>query len=152
MKQRLILLFSGFIAWTLFFLIGRGLFMLYHANLSNELSMPEMMLGIRPWYQDGFFHGWIFFIAARIVVFSRILSERQKLMAHLAWLPCYYFVYSNFYYRPRFRTVYTLGLPVGCNTTYVHGQGSSIIRGFLANNFTTLLLADYFLRQSFFVL
>ena len=44
MKQRLILLFTGFIAWTLFFLIGRGLFMLYHANLSNELSMGEMML------------------------------------------------------------------------------------------------------------
>src|SRR5688572_24298009 len=44
MKQRLILLLSGFIAWTLVFLVGRGLFMLYHANLSNELSIPEMML------------------------------------------------------------------------------------------------------------
>ena len=44
MKQRLILLLSGFIAWTLFFLIGRGLLMLYQANLSNELSIPEMVL------------------------------------------------------------------------------------------------------------
>jgi phosphoglycerol transferase MdoB-like AlkP superfamily enzyme len=44
MKQRLLLLFSGFIAWTLFFLIARGLFMLYHSNLANELSLWEMFL------------------------------------------------------------------------------------------------------------
>jgi phosphoglycerol transferase MdoB-like AlkP superfamily enzyme len=44
MKQRLIILFAGFIAWTLFFLIARGLFMLYHSPLSNELSITEMML------------------------------------------------------------------------------------------------------------
>ena len=44
MKQRLIFLFSGFIAWTIFFLIARGLFMVYHSQLSNELSMSEMAL------------------------------------------------------------------------------------------------------------
>lgn len=44
MKQRLILLLTGFIAWTLFFMIARGLFMLYHSSLSNELSIFEMVL------------------------------------------------------------------------------------------------------------
>src|SRR5688572_16092601 len=44
MKQRLLLLLYGFLAWSLFFLVGRGLFMLYHSNLSNELSIPEMIL------------------------------------------------------------------------------------------------------------
>lgn len=44
MKQRLIVLFAGFIAWTLFFLIARGLFMGYHSVLSNELSIMEMIL------------------------------------------------------------------------------------------------------------
>lgn len=44
MKQRLIILFSGFIAWTIIFLFARGLFMVYHSNLSNELSMSEMLL------------------------------------------------------------------------------------------------------------
>jgi phosphoglycerol transferase MdoB-like AlkP superfamily enzyme len=43
MKQRLTILFSGFIAWTIFFLIARGLFMLYHSNLANELSIFEMI-------------------------------------------------------------------------------------------------------------
>jgi phosphoglycerol transferase MdoB-like AlkP superfamily enzyme len=44
MKQRLIILFSGFIAWTFIYLVARGLFMVYHSNLSNELTIPEMML------------------------------------------------------------------------------------------------------------
>jgi phosphoglycerol transferase MdoB-like AlkP superfamily enzyme len=44
MKQRLILLFSGFIAWAIFFIVGRALFMLYHGSLSNELSLLEMLL------------------------------------------------------------------------------------------------------------
>src|SRR5687767_4178532 len=44
MKQRLVLLFAGFIAWTLFFAVGRGLFMLYHSQLSNELSLTEIFL------------------------------------------------------------------------------------------------------------
>ena len=102
MKQRLILLFSGFIAWTLFFLIGRGLFMLYHANLSNELSMPEMMLvfvhGIR---MDFSMAGYFSLLPGLLFSVGFFLSGR-KLMAHLAWLPCYYFVYSIFYYRSGF--------------------------------------------------
>ena len=44
MKQRLILLLSGFIAWTIFFIVARGLFMIYQSNLSNELSIIEMFL------------------------------------------------------------------------------------------------------------
>ena len=44
MKQRLFVLFAGFIAWTLFFLFARGLFMGYHSALSNELSITEMIL------------------------------------------------------------------------------------------------------------
>lgn len=44
MKQRLIILFSGFIAWTFIYVVARGLFMVYHANLSNELTITEMML------------------------------------------------------------------------------------------------------------
>ncbi len=44
MKQRLIILFSGFIAWTFIYLVARGLFMVYHSNLSNELTIPEMLL------------------------------------------------------------------------------------------------------------
>lgn len=44
MKERLIVLFSGFLAWTLFFLIARGLFMTYHSGLSNELTITEMLL------------------------------------------------------------------------------------------------------------
>lgn len=44
MRQRLILLLSGFIAWTLFFIVARGLFMLYHNTLANELTMTEMVL------------------------------------------------------------------------------------------------------------
>jgi phosphoglycerol transferase MdoB-like AlkP superfamily enzyme len=44
MKQRLILLLTGFTAWTLFFIIGRGLFMAYHSHLTNELSFGELAL------------------------------------------------------------------------------------------------------------
>ena len=44
MKQRLVLLFAGFVAWTLFFVVGRGLFMVYHSQLSNELSLTEIFL------------------------------------------------------------------------------------------------------------
>jgi phosphoglycerol transferase MdoB-like AlkP superfamily enzyme len=44
MKQRLIFLFAGFIAWTLFFVVGRGLFMAYHNQLANELSLKEIFL------------------------------------------------------------------------------------------------------------
>src|SRR3989337_2361479 len=44
MKQGLVLLFAGFIAWTLFFVVGRGLFMVYHIQLSNELSLTEIFL------------------------------------------------------------------------------------------------------------
>ena len=49
MKQRLILLLSGFVAWTIFFLIARALFLVYHANLASELSITDMFLV--------FFHG-----------------------------------------------------------------------------------------------
>ncbi len=44
MKQRLILLLAGFVAWTLFFVAGRVLFMVYHSQLSNELSLTEIFL------------------------------------------------------------------------------------------------------------
>ncbi len=44
MKQRLIILISGFVAWTFIYLVARGLFMVYHIHLSNELSVFEMFL------------------------------------------------------------------------------------------------------------
>ncbi|HEX6893514.1 MAG TPA: hypothetical protein VF141_22535, partial [Chryseolinea sp.] len=44
MKKRLILLFSGFVAWTIFFLLARAFFLVYHANLSAELSIPDIFL------------------------------------------------------------------------------------------------------------
>jgi phosphoglycerol transferase MdoB-like AlkP superfamily enzyme len=44
MKQRLILLLSGFVAWTLFFLVARALFLAYHANLTAELSIIDIFL------------------------------------------------------------------------------------------------------------
>ena len=115
MKQRLILLFSGFIAWTLVFLIGRGLFMLYHTNLSNELSIPEMMLVFVHGIRMDFSMAGYFSLLPGLLFSAGFFLNGRKLVAHLAWLPRFYFIYSDFYYRPRFRTVYTLGLPVGCN-------------------------------------
>jgi phosphoglycerol transferase MdoB-like AlkP superfamily enzyme len=44
MKQRLILLLSGFIAWTIFFLVARAFFMVYHANLTSELPIGDILL------------------------------------------------------------------------------------------------------------
>ena len=44
MKQRLILLLSGFVAWTLFFILARALFLAYHANLTAELSIADIVL------------------------------------------------------------------------------------------------------------
>jgi phosphoglycerol transferase MdoB-like AlkP superfamily enzyme len=44
MKKRLILLLSGFVAWTIFFLFARGFFLVYHANLSSQLSIPDLFL------------------------------------------------------------------------------------------------------------
>jgi len=44
MKQRLILLLSGFVAWTLFFILARALFLAYHANLTAELSIVDIFL------------------------------------------------------------------------------------------------------------
>ena len=44
MKQRLILLLSGFIAWTIFFLVARAFFMVYHANLTSELPISDIFL------------------------------------------------------------------------------------------------------------
>ena len=49
MKQRLILLLSGFVAWTLFFVVARALFLGYHSNLTGDLSATDIFLV--------FFHG-----------------------------------------------------------------------------------------------
>jgi phosphoglycerol transferase MdoB-like AlkP superfamily enzyme len=49
MKQRLILLLSGFIAWTVFFLVARALFLLYHSGLTSEVQFADVFLI--------FFHG-----------------------------------------------------------------------------------------------
>lgn len=49
MKQRIVLLLSGFIAWTIFFLTARALFLLYHHALTSEVSLPDILLI--------FFHG-----------------------------------------------------------------------------------------------
>ena len=37
-------LVSGFLAWAFVYLVARGLFMVYHSQLSNELSVFEMFL------------------------------------------------------------------------------------------------------------
>ncbi|MEJ7646876.1 MAG: sulfatase-like hydrolase/transferase [Chryseolinea sp.] len=42
MKQRLFILFTGFLAWTLFFLIARALFLLYHKGLVAELPVADI--------------------------------------------------------------------------------------------------------------
>ena len=44
MKQRILLLFYIFSAWTIFFLVARVLFLLYHANVSSTLSWSEIFL------------------------------------------------------------------------------------------------------------
>lgn len=44
MKQRLVLLISGFIAWTLYFLLARGLFLIYHHGLASELPPLDIFL------------------------------------------------------------------------------------------------------------
>ncbi|HTE34628.1 MAG TPA: LTA synthase family protein [Chryseolinea sp.] len=44
MKQRLVLLLSGFIAWTLFFILARALFLLYHKGLMVELPIRDVLL------------------------------------------------------------------------------------------------------------
>jgi phosphoglycerol transferase MdoB-like AlkP superfamily enzyme len=49
MKQRIILLFSGFLAWTLFFIVARALFLIYHSQLTSDLSVTDIFLV--------FFHG-----------------------------------------------------------------------------------------------
>ena len=49
MKQRFLLLLSGFVAWTLFFLVARALFLLYHSSLTSELPFGDIFLI--------FFHG-----------------------------------------------------------------------------------------------
>jgi len=44
MKQRVILLLSGFVGWTLFFVIARALFLIYHSNLAVGLSVVDILL------------------------------------------------------------------------------------------------------------
>src|ERR1044072_3934214 len=44
MKQRIVLFLSSFVTWTIFFLIARALFLLYHANLTAELSFTDILL------------------------------------------------------------------------------------------------------------
>ncbi len=44
MRKRFFLLLSGFVAWTLFFLIARALFLLYHNSLTGTLSPVDMLL------------------------------------------------------------------------------------------------------------
>jgi phosphoglycerol transferase MdoB-like AlkP superfamily enzyme len=44
MRKRFFLLFSGFVAWTLFFLIARALFLLYHSSLTGTLSARDILL------------------------------------------------------------------------------------------------------------
>lgn len=44
MKQRLLILVYGFIGWTLFFLVARGLFMIYHGGLTAELHISDIAL------------------------------------------------------------------------------------------------------------
>ncbi len=59
MKQRILIIAFGFIAWTLFFLLARALFMIYHAHLTAELSVSDIALtfvhGIRmDWAAAGY--------------------------------------------------------------------------------------------------
>ncbi|MEO5977603.1 MAG: sulfatase-like hydrolase/transferase [Chryseolinea sp.] len=44
MIQRLGLLLAGFFAWTIFFLIARALFLVYHQNLLHELPWKDILL------------------------------------------------------------------------------------------------------------
>ncbi len=44
MKQRLVLLFGGFLAWTIFFIVARALFLVYHKGMLADLSSRDIML------------------------------------------------------------------------------------------------------------
>lgn len=44
MRLRLRLLLSGFIAWTLFFVVARALFLLYHSGLTGTISIEDILL------------------------------------------------------------------------------------------------------------
>lgn len=44
MKQRILILVYGFIAWTLFFLVARALFLLYQFDLTAALSFKDILL------------------------------------------------------------------------------------------------------------
>jgi phosphoglycerol transferase MdoB-like AlkP superfamily enzyme len=60
MKQRLLIFSYGFIGWTIFFLLGRALFLIYHYDLTAELSVTDILLtfvhGIRmDWATAGYF-------------------------------------------------------------------------------------------------
>lgn len=44
MRTRVILLLSGFIAWTLYFIIARALFLIYHSTLTATISFSDILL------------------------------------------------------------------------------------------------------------
>lgn len=79
MKQRIVLLLSGFFAWTLFFILARALFLLYHLGLSRELSLSDIFLiffnGIRmDFSMAGYFSllcglmlGILFFLEGKVI-------------------------------------------------------------------------------------
>jgi phosphoglycerol transferase MdoB-like AlkP superfamily enzyme len=59
MRPRLLLFAYGFLAWTIFFLVARALFLLYHNDLTRELTLSDTLLtfvhGIRmDWAAAGY--------------------------------------------------------------------------------------------------
>jgi phosphoglycerol transferase MdoB-like AlkP superfamily enzyme len=77
MKQRLSIFAFGFIGWTIFFLVARALFLIYHADLTTDLSISDVLLtfihGIR---MDWAAAGYLSLLPGLILAFSFFLKGR----------------------------------------------------------------------------
>jgi phosphoglycerol transferase MdoB-like AlkP superfamily enzyme len=77
MKQRLLIFAYGFIGWTLFFLVARALFLIYHSSLTSELTVGDMLLtfayGVR---MDWAAAGYLGIIPGLLLTFLFFLKGR----------------------------------------------------------------------------
>lgn len=77
MKNRIIIFLSGFLAWTLFFVVARALFLVYQFDLTAQLSFTDILLvfghGLR---MDLSMAGYFTLISGLILAFTFFTSGK----------------------------------------------------------------------------
>ena len=87
MRNRFFLLFSGFIAWTFFFLVARALFLLYHSSLTGTLSVGDTLLVFANGIRMDFSMAGYFSLLPGLMFGVTFFCGRKTYMAVLVWVP-----------------------------------------------------------------